>query len=161
MRVSLTRGRWRGCRGLSLIEVSLVIGLLLALMTMVGIGAGQVERWKRAREASVGAQAVLAAQRAYLADHPTTVVMPVGESGDVRFDLASMGSGGQPLALAAFAEVLSGYLPLGWSGIPDAQGVDDEPLVLDFLRIPPRWQHAGADYDPSATANDGLWDAGE
>lgn len=151
----------RRSRGFSLVEISLVLGLLLGLMVVVGVGAVQVQDWKRAKNASLAAQAVMAAQQAYLADHPTTVVTPVGAAGDVRFDLATMGDGGGPLTAAAFSERLRGYLPRGWSAIPVAEGLDDEPLTLDFVRMPPRWQHGGSDYDPSAATDDGLWDAGE
>jgi type II secretory pathway pseudopilin PulG len=151
----------RSRRAFSLVEISLVIAVMLGLMVVVGISVVQVQNWRRAKQASLAAQAVHEAQRAYLADHPTTVVEPVGAEGDVQFVLEKMGAGGEAMTAASFGETLEGYLPQGWAGMPAAQGLKDEALTLDFLQVPPRWRLSGALYDPSGSDRDGLWDAGE
>ncbi len=135
---STTRG-YQCTRGFSLIEVSLVIALLLGLSVGMGYGVSSVQRWKKGKDGALGLQAVYAAQRAYMADHPTSSI-----------------------ATVSLPQMLS-YLPQGWSSLPTAKGLEDESLTLDFAVMPPRWLAGTAStvYDPSDKPDDGLWDVGE
>jgi len=131
----------RPCRntsaGFSLLEVSLVIALLLALSTFAGITVTSVRNWQRGKDAALSLQAVLAAQRSYLADHPTANI-----------------------AMVSSAQ-LQVYLPEGWSTMPVFTGLNDETLTLDHTVMPPRIFADGVVYDPSKRPDDGLWDTGK
>jgi len=124
-------------RGFTLIEISLVIGLLLGLTTLVGFNVTAVRKWQLAKDASMSLQAVYAAQRAYLADHPTVNVGQVTSA------------------------QLQAYLPQGWSTMPVFAGEEGESLLLDHSVMPPRLLHNAAVYDPSGSGTDGLWDTGK
>lgn len=123
--------------GFTLIEVSLVIGLLLALATFAGMNFYAVRSWQQGKDAAVSLQAVFAAQRAYLSDHPTA-------------DIA-----GVPV------EQLQLYLPQGWTTMPAVVSLDDEPLAVDHTVMPPVLMLGASVYDPSSNGTDGLWDVGQ
>jgi type II secretory pathway pseudopilin PulG len=128
--------RLRGT-GFSLVEISLVIALILGMGMLVGLSVGSVREWQRGKDASLSLQAVYAAQRSYLADHPTA---------DLR-----------TLAAAALVP----YLPEGWSALPTATALTGESLSLDHTVMPPVFKAGDARYDPSKSTGDGLWDTGE
>ncbi|MFO1484252.1 MAG: type II secretion system protein [Verrucomicrobiaceae bacterium] len=123
--------------GFTLIEISLVIGLLLGLATFVGMNISAVRNWQRGKDASVSLQAVFAAQRAYLSDHPTVDISEVSTA------------------------QLQVYLPQGWSTMPVVTSLDDDALTVDHTVMPPRLMLGTSVYDPSPKGNDGLWDAGQ
>ena len=124
--------------GFMIVEMSMVIGIILALLFIGGmLSVSAVRDWREGKDASLGLQAVYAAQRAYLADHPT-------------------------LAIAAVSSTdLEEYLPTGWSAMPTAVGLGGETLVLDFNMMPPVFKAGGTPYDPSSKTDDALWDVGE
>ncbi len=124
-------------RGFSLVEISLVIALLLALSTFAGLTVTSVRNWQRGKDAALSLQAVFAAQRAYLADHPTANI-----------------------ALVSTAQ-LQNYLPEGWSTMPAFTGLENEAITLDHSVMPPRLYANGSVYDPSGKSDDGLWDTGK
>lgn len=123
--------------GFSLVEISLVIALLLALSTFAGLTVTSVRNWQRGKDAGLSLQAVFAAQRAYLADHPTANI-----------------------ALVSSAQI-EAYLPEGWSTMPSFTGLENEAITLDHTVMPPRLYANGAVYDPSGKMDDGLWDTGK
>ena len=123
--------------GFTLIEISLVIALMLGLCAMVGLSVSSVHEWDKGKEAGLALQAVHAAQRSWLADHPTS-------------DISNVTS-----------IQISAYLPQGWDVLPTAIGLENETLTLDFNTMPPRWVDGGVTYDPSKSPSDGLWDAGK
>lgn len=128
---------WSKADGFTLIEISLVIGLILGLMTLGGISYSMVSRWNKAKNASLALQAVYSAQRSYLADNPTADITQVAPS------------------------TLIPYLPVGWTAMPtNLKGANDENLTLDTTVLPPVYTYGGSTYDPSQTAKDGLWDIG-
>jgi prepilin-type N-terminal cleavage/methylation domain-containing protein len=123
--------------GFTLIEISLVIGLLLGLATFVGMNISTVRDWQRGKDAAVSLQAVFAAQRAYMSDHPTADIAEVSTA------------------------QLQVYLPQGWSTMPVVKSLDDDTLTVDHTVMPPCLMLGTAVYDPSPKGNDGLWDAGQ
>ena len=126
------------CRaGFTLIEISLVIGLLLGLATFAGMNISAVRDWQKGKDASLSLQAVFAAQRAYLSDHPTADIAEVS------------------------AAELQVYLPQGWSSIPVVASLDNDTLTIDHTIMPPRLMLGTTVYDPSNKGSDGLWDAGQ
>ena len=120
-------------RGFSLIEISMVIALMLGLLTIVGFNISSMRDWQKGKDAGLSLQAVFAAQRGYMADHPTA-------------DIATVTS----------AE-LAGYLPSGGS-MPTFESLDKEVLTLDHSVMPPRLLLDMTVYDPSGSTSDGLWD---
>ncbi|MEN3943759.1 type II secretion system protein [Prosthecobacter sp. SYSU 5D2] len=122
--------------GFSLIEISLVIGLLLGLAAFATMNVTAVRDWQRGKDAAVSIQAVFSAQRAYMSDHPTADIADVS------------------------AAELQAYLPEGWSSIPTAISLTGETLNLNHTVMPPQWRLGSTAYDPSGSGNDGLWDAG-
>lgn len=123
--------------GFTLIEISLVIGLLLGLATFASMNIAAVRDWQRGKDASVSLQAVFAAQRAYLSDHPTADIAEVS------------------------AAQLETYLPQGWSTMPVVKSLDNETLTVDHTSMPPVLLLGRSNYDPSSNGTDGLWDVGQ
>lgn len=123
--------------GFSLVEISLVISLMLGLAAIVGFNIAAMQAWQAGKTASLNLQAVYAAQRSYMADHPSA-------------DMATVPK-----------EQLQGYLPDGWSTFPVFVSLDYDALELDHTTMPPRLYLSGTLYDPSDSTSDGLWDVGQ
>ena len=60
--------------GFTLLEMSIVIMMLMALLSMGIYTSRKTDEWKLGRKASEDLRSVLTAQRMYLADHPTEPV---------------------------------------------------------------------------------------
>lgn len=123
--------------GFTLVEISLVIGLLLALATFAGMNVYAVRKWQRGKDAAVSLQGVFAAQRAYLSDHPTADISQVN------------------------LDQLQLYLPQGWITMPVVVSLDEESLTVDHTVMPPVLMLGASVYDPSPNGTDGLWDVGQ
>jgi type II secretory pathway pseudopilin PulG len=137
MKTFIPNSRWRSALGFSLLELSLVIALILGLCGAIGFGVAAIQKWKKGKDASLALQAVYAAQRSYMADHPTA-------------DVAAVTSG-----------QLQAYLPQGWTTMPVVTGLADEALTVDFSVMPPKLLLGTSPYDPSSRTDDGLWDTGD
>lgn len=125
-------------RGATLIEMSVVICVLLALMSTGLYFSNKIGDWKAGKEAGETLRAVYAAQRMYLADHPT----------------AAVGSLTQDLLLP--------YMPNHPSVMPTITSLDNQALDINVTVSPPVVDGGGgAAYDPSGSSNDSLWDVGE
>ncbi len=136
MKIPRTNSPSRIRRGFSLIELSFVMVLMVSLSFGMGFGVTSVQKWKKGKNASLALQAVYAAQRAYMADHPTADIATVSSS------------------------QLQAYLPQGWPTMPVVAGLDNEELTLDYTVMPPQLLMGTSAYDPSGKADDGLWDTG-
>jgi Flp pilus assembly protein TadG len=125
-------------RGVTLVEMAIVIGILL---TMVGSGfyiGAKIGDWRRGRNAAEALRTVYAAQRMYLADHPTTPVNSLTSA------------------------LLIPYLPAGATEMPKVVSLDDNELPILVTVSPPVVDDGGGKpYDPSGKSNDGLWDIGK
>jgi type II secretory pathway pseudopilin PulG len=127
---------WSRAHGFTLIEISLVIGLMLGLTALGGFSYAMVRNWNKAKNASLALQAVYSAQRSYMADNPTADITEID------------------------ADTLLPYLPTGWSEMPTATSLTDTTLTLDFRVMPPVFLAGATPYDPSNSTKDGLWDIG-
>lgn len=132
-------------RGFTLLEMSLVIMVLLALIT-IGMKAGPSYRsWKLGREASDILHTVYAAQRTFLADNPSTAVTSITHA------------------------LLLPYMPKGTATFPRGTSLTGTQLNIFVGSSPPFMTTSGtttgtnspARYDPSGSNTDSLWDVGE
>ncbi len=121
---------------MSLVEVTMVIGIMLALASIITYSIGSMTDWRKGRSASEQLKSVYIAQKSYMADHPTTSPSSVGSS-----DLIP-------------------YLPGNPGSMPEAKSLNDEALDLKFTVMPPVFELGGTTYDPSDSSEDGLWDVG-
>ncbi len=122
--------------GFTLIEMTVVI---LILLTLIGLGVNYsmgLNDWKKAQTASESLRAVYIAQKAYLADHPTTAVT----------DLEG--------------EDLVPYLPNDLTTIPKVEALDGSLKDICVTKSPPVVGTEDAPYDPSGSTSDSLWDVG-
>lgn len=123
--------------GFTLLELTVVI---LVIMTLLGTGlfvSNQYTEWKLGRSASEKLRSVYAAQRMYLADHPTAMVNTITGPQIIPY-------------LANRALVLPTVESL--TGANLAIDVDVSPPVID--------DGSGGVYDPSGATDDSLWDVG-
>ncbi len=120
---------------MSLVELTLVLAILLALSTIGIVSYQSLSAWRKGKSAGIELQSVYAAQRLYLADHPTSSPETL-ETG-----------------------ILVPYLPNG-NALPDVDSLEGLPLTIRITSMPPVFLNGNAVYDPSASPNDGLWDIG-
>ena len=136
MKATKTRRGWRP--GVTLIELSVVIFVILSLMGATMYFAGNLGEWNKGKKASAALQEVYAAQRLFLSDHPRRTVS----------------------SLTA-AEIIA-YLPSGAGALPVVEGLEGASVTIDFTVSPPVLTTAGGSaYDPSGDSGDSLWDVGE
>lgn len=124
-------------QGATLIEMSVVICVLLALMSTGLYFGTKIKEWQAGKEAAEQLRGVYAAQRMYLADRPTT-----------------------PVASLTAANLIP-YLPNNPGVMPTVLSLDDDELGINVAVSPPVLTLGGAVYDPSGNNSDSLWDVGE
>ena len=123
-------------KGFSLIEVTLVIGLMLALATIVAYTVSSIGDWRNGRDAAEKLRSVYLAQKSFLADQPAKDITTFTET------------------------ELVPYLPGNPGAMPTQLGNDGEALEFNFHVMPPVLTFGGTPYDPSGSPRDGLWDVG-
>lgn len=121
----------------TLLEMSMVICILLALMSTGFFISGKVGEWKLAREAGETLRSVHAAQRMYLSDNPTTNVADITEA------------------------ALIPYLPNRAAAMPTITTIKGDTATIRVNVSPPVVMVGGSVYDPSGSSTDSLWDVGE
>ena len=133
-----TRPKNHSKRGVTLLEMTVVI---LLLLTLIGIGtysAASIGDWKLGREAGEKLRDVYTAQRMFLADRPTTQVSSIT------------------------AADLIPYLPSKAASIPTVESLEGDTLTILVNVSPPVVDGGGgAAYDPSGKDDDSLWDVGQ
>lgn len=123
---------------MTLIEMSLVIMLILAMIGATMYFGGNIDSWRKGKEASEALREVYAAQRSFLADHP-------------RRTLGSLTG----------AELIP-YLPTRTAALPTPESLDGAALTVNVQVSPPTLQKGdGTPYDPSGSKEDSLWDVGK
>lgn len=123
-----------GQRGLTLIELTLVITIMLLLSGVTFMSLTGIEKWKKGKLAGENLRVVYLAQKTYLADHPTD---SVGSLDSAK---------------------LIPYLATGNLAIPTVELLDGSTSSIKLDVMPPV---VTGPYDPSGRADDGLWDVGK
>lgn len=128
--------RW-GRSGVTLIELTVVIFVILSMIGATMYFGGNLSAWKQGKAASVSLRSVYAAQRAFLADNP-------------RRTLSSVTS-----------DELLNYVPNQSGEMPIIKSLDGIDLIIDVTKSPPVCLSSdGEIYDPSNSIDDSLWDVG-
>ena len=124
----------RSTRGLTLIELSVTIAVILILAGIVTISVKPFVAYRDGTAAGEMLRSVKAAQLMYLADNPAT-----------------------PINALTQANLLP-YMPQGnWPTLPSVNG---QTPTINFNVFPPVAVLNGT-YDPSGSTTDGLWDVGK
>jgi prepilin-type N-terminal cleavage/methylation domain-containing protein len=125
-------------RAFTLLEMSIVLMVLLALVGSGFFVSSEMTKWKLGRQASEDLRSVYSAQRMYLADNPTASVANLT------------------------AALLIPYLPNQATVLPTVTSLTGAKLTI-LVNVSPPVINAGsgATYDPSGNSKDSLWDVGE
>jgi type II secretory pathway pseudopilin PulG len=123
--------------GFTLVEMSLVIFLLIALMSTGMFASSAISKWQAGKTASETLRGVYVAQRTYLADYPTTAVTALTQN------------------------ALLPYLPDRPATFPKVTGLDGVVRDIRVTVSPPVIIQGTGTYDPSGNPKDSLWDVGE
>ena len=125
-------------RGVTLVELTVVIFVILSIMGATMYFAGNIGEWSKGKKAAAALREVFVAQRSYLADNPRQQVASI-----TRNDLIQ-------------------YLPSGGSLLPRVEDLNGNSLSYDVTKSPPvLTELSGVVYDPSGSPTDSLWDVGE
>ena len=128
----------RSPRAFTLLEMTIVIMVLLALVKLGLFTSTKMDEWKLGRAASETLRSVYSAQRMYLADNPTVAV------GSITTTL------------------LLPYLPNNQTVMPTVKSLTGTNLSIIVNVSPPIINNgSGVAYDPSGSTKDSLWDVGE
>ncbi len=122
----------------TLVEMTIVILVLLALTRIGFVSSKKMSDWKAARAASETLRSVHTAQRLFLADNPTTSVANIT------------------------AALIAPYMPNNAGVVPTVRSLSGTSLTI-IVNVSPPIINAGSGtrYDPSGSFTDSLWDVGE
>lgn len=131
------QSRFHG-RAFTLLEMSIVIMVMLALVSTGLFVSRKMDEWKLGREASEVLRSVYSAQRMYLADNPTVSVANIATTSIIPY--------------------LSGQA----TAMPTVKSLTGASLGI-LVNVSPPVINAGSGvvYDPSGSSKDSLWDVGE
>ena len=132
----------RANRAFTLLEMTVVIMVLLALINIGLFSSRKMDEWKLGRAASETLRGVYSAQRMLLADNPT--MAPTAITSALVLPYMANNAGGTPVALPTVKSLTGTSL-----GIL----VSVSPPVINA--------GSGVAYDPSGSNTDSLWDVGE
>jgi len=122
----------------TLLEMSIVLMVLLALISTSLSVSKKTDEWKLGRKASESLRSVWSAQRMYLADNPTASVSSITST------------------------LLIPYLPNQATSIPTVTSLTGSTLTIIINVSPPVLNNgSGGTYDPSGSSTDSLWDVGQ
>lgn len=125
-------------RGVTLLEMTVVILVMLGLAQIGFFASRKMNEWKLGRGASETLRDVYSAQKMFLADNPVTRVENITAEDVLRY------MRGTPDAL------------------PVVNSLTGDPLVIRVSVSPPIFTTGGgAVYDPSGSPRDSLWDVGQ
>lgn len=131
----------RSVVGFTLIELTVVIVVLLAMMSAGMYYTNNMSKWKYGKDAGEKLRTVYAAQKSYLADNPTVVLSTLSE--------------------AEAATRILPYMPTAETSLPTAKtDAGASTLTIKANVSPPVTVNGNAAYDPSGSTSDGLWDVG-
>ena len=125
-------------RAFTLLEMTIVIMVLLALIGMGLFTSRKMDEWKLGRTASETLREVYSAQRMYLSDFPTADVSAISTANIIP------------------------YLRTGATSLPTVKSLTGTELSIIVNQSPPVINAgSGVVYDPSGNNRDSLWDVGE
>jgi type II secretory pathway pseudopilin PulG len=125
-------------KAFTLLETTIVIMVLLALINIGFFASRKMDEWKFGRSASETLRMVYSAQRMYLADNPTVSVA------NLTSELILPYMTGNPTVMPTVTSLVKTELPII---------VNVSPPVINA--------GSGVAYDPSGSNSDSLWDVGE
>ncbi len=121
----------------TILEMTIVILILLALMKIGLFSSAKMDEWKLGRVAAESLRSVYAAQRMYLADNPTVAVSSLTST------------------------LILPYLPNNVTVMPTVRSLTGATLTITVNVSPPIINNgSGVAYDPSGSTTDSLWDVG-
>ena len=124
--------------GVTLLELTVVIMVIMAMIGTTMYFGGNIDEWRKGKQASESLREVYAAQRGFLADNPRRTLSSLTES------------------------ELVPYLPSGGSSLPKPEGLNNNTLTINVKVSPPvLLKEDGTVYDPSGSNEDSLWDVGK
>jgi type II secretory pathway pseudopilin PulG len=128
----------RFSQAFTLLEMTVVIMVLLALVQTGMFTSRKIDEWKLARSATETLRSVYTAQRMYLADNPTVAVSSLTPA------------------------LLLSYLPNNPTAMPTVKSLTGATFPILVSVSPPVINAgSGVPYDPSGNNQDSLWDVGE
>ena len=128
----------RRSAGFTLLEMTIVIMVLLALVKVGLFTNSKMDEWRLGRAGAETLRSVYSAQRMYLADNPTVAVSTITTT------------------------VLLPYLPNNVTVMPTVKSLTGTNLSIIVNVSPPVINNgSGVAYDPSGSTKDSLWDVGE
>ena len=129
---------WSRPRGFTLLELTLVIMVLLALVSVGMYSGSAIKTWRLGRQASESLRSVYTAQKGFLADNPTVPVTSLTNA------------------------LLIPYLTNKAASMPTVTSLTGATLNIKVTVFPPVVDNgSGVAYDPSGSTTDSLWDVGE
>jgi prepilin-type N-terminal cleavage/methylation domain-containing protein len=135
--------------GFTLVEMTVAIAVILVLVGAASLGVKPYYAYRDGRSAGESLRAVKAAQLMYLSDNPTSTAITSLSSGVVS-----------SLTSVQVQVLLLPYMPNGaWPTLPSVGTVVP---TINCTIFPPVavLTVGGANYDPSGSTTDGLWDVG-
>ncbi len=127
----------RKLRGMTLLELTVVIAVLIALMGASVFAFSSFREFRAATLASTILREIEVAQRDFLSNNPQREVTS--------------------LTIPEVASYLEGDGTI--TALPTAEGLDGETLTADITQSPPIWLDGASPYDPGPPT-DGRWDVG-
>jgi type II secretory pathway pseudopilin PulG len=125
-------------RAFTLLEMTVVVMVLLALISTGLFVSSKMDEWRLGREAAETLRQVHTAQRMFLADNPTRVVSTLTSTDVIP------------------------YLNSGALALPTVKSLAGAQLGVLINVSPPVINNgSGVAYDPSGSNRDSLWDVGE
>ena len=136
-------------QGFTLLEMTIVILVMLALVGIGVFSSRKMDEWRMGRAAAEVLRAVHTAQRMYLADNPTTLVANLTEAMLIPY-LPNVSSPVPATLVAAL-------------GTTRSMGSSPTALAFSFnvANVTPFFTLSGLRYDPSGSFTDLLWDVGQ
>lgn len=125
-------------KAFTLLEMTIVIMVLLALVKIGLFSSSKMDQWKLGRTASETLRQLYSAQRMYLADNPTVSVSNLTSA------------------------LILPYMPGNITVMPTVTSLVGTNLTILVDQSPPVINAgSGVRYDPSGSYTDSLWDVGE
>lgn len=137
-------------KAFTLLEMTVVIMMLLALIKVGLFTSSKMDQWKLGRAASETLRQVYSAQRMYLADNPTTSPASLTDAMLIPYLPNLTPQTPAPTTLVTALQTATAVKPISGGS-----------LSFSITQSPPYFIQSGVRYDPSGSYTDSLWDVGE